>query len=74
MLAANDRIDRLHHRATIEHRADDTDEIINKRLDQFELETAPVLDYLEEMTKFYRLDGRPPIPEVTAAINSIMES
>lgn len=69
-----DSIDRLHHRAEIEHRVDDTDEIIAKRLDQFELETAPVLDYLEEMTKFYRLDGRPPIPEVTAAINSIMES
>lgn len=69
-----DSVDRLHHRAEIEHRVDDTDEIIAKRLDQFELETAPVLDYLEEMTKFYRLDGRPPIPEVTTAINSILEN
>jgi adenylate kinase len=64
-----DSVERLHHRAEIEHRVDDTDEVIVKRLDQFELETMPVLDYLETMTKFYRLDGRPPIDEVKKAIH-----
>jgi adenylate kinase len=64
-----DSVERLHHRAEIEHRVDDTDEVIEKRLDQFETETAPVLDYLETMTKFYRLDGRPPIEEVRKSLH-----
>lgn len=68
-----DSVERLHHRAEIEHRVDDTDEVIVKRLDQFEVETAPVLDYLETMTKFYRLDGRPPIAEVTKALNEVLQ-
>lgn len=54
-------------------RADDTVEVIERRLDQFEQETLPVLDFMEEMTKFYRIDGRPSIQDVTGAINSIVE-
>lgn len=54
-------------------RADDTEEVINRRLDQFDQETTPVLDFLQEMTKFYRVDGRPAIPDVTASINAILE-
>lgn len=69
-----DSVERLHHRAEVEHRADDTDVVIARRLDQFDEETMPILDYLQTVTKFYRLDGRPPIAEVTAAINSILES
>lgn len=69
-----DSVARLLRRAEIEHRADDTEEVITRRLDQFEVETVPVLDYLETVTKFYRLDGRPPIPEVATAINAILES
>lgn len=69
-----DSVERLHHRAEIEHRVDDTDEIITRRLDQFEVETTPVLDYLETMTKFYRLDGRPPIEEVTQALNEVLKN
>lgn len=68
-----DSVGRLHHRAEIEHRADDTDEVITKRLDQFDVETMPVLDYLETATKFYRVDGRPAIAEVTTAIHKILE-
>lgn len=54
-------------------RADDTEEVINRRLDQFDQETTPVLDFLQEMTKFYRVDGRPAISDVTASIKEIME-
>ncbi|MBP9686255.1 MAG: nucleoside monophosphate kinase [Candidatus Doudnabacteria bacterium] len=54
-------------------RSDDTEEVINRRLDQFDLETAPVLDFLQEMTKFYRIDGRPTIPDVAASINAILK-
>ena len=68
-----DSVERLLKRATVEHRPDDTEEVINRRLDQFEQETLPVLDFLQEMTRFYRIDGRPAIPEVTTAINTLLE-
>lgn len=67
-----DSVDRLHKRAEIEHRADDTDEVIARRLDQFDQETMPILDYLQTVTKFYRIDGRPPIPDVTKTIHEIL--
>ncbi len=67
-----DSVGRLLHRAEIEHRVDDTGEVIERRLDQFELETMPVLDFLENMTKFYRIDGRPSVENVTEAISKVL--
>lgn len=65
-------IDRLRHRAEIEHRQDDTGEVIAHRLDQFDEETMPILDYLQTVTKFYRIDGRPPVEDVTKTIHEVL--
>lgn len=63
---------RLMRRSGIEHRADDTPEKIGLRLDQYEHDTVPVLDYMKNATKYYAIDGKPTIEEVTASINKAL--
>ena len=43
--AEEELLDRLLHRAAIEHRADDTREAITERMQEYRDRTAPVLDY-----------------------------
>lgn len=50
------------------HRADDNAESIHRRLDNFEHETLPVVDFLKHETKFMHIDGSGYIPFVTAQI------
>ena len=61
-------VNRLVKRAEIEGRQDDTRELIEFRLDQYEHETIPVLDYLKTITRFSEIDGTPPPEEVTQEI------
>jgi len=63
---------RLLLRAKIEGRADDTPEGIEFRLKQYEEATVPMFEYMRANTDFIEIDGRPPIPEVTAAINKAL--
>jgi adenylate kinase len=53
-------------------RADDTPEFINRRLDQYHELTVPVLDYLESVTTFHRVDAMQSIEKVTADIESVL--
>jgi adenylate kinase len=73
-LPRTDSLSRLLRRANLEHRADDTEVKINYRLDQYEHDTMPMLDYMRAWTKFITIDGRPPIEEVTKAINIALRS
>lgn len=50
------------------HRADDTAEAITRRLNNYEVETLPVVDFLAHETKLFRIDGSGTIPVVTAQI------
>ncbi len=68
-LPREESLKRLLLRAQTEHRKDDTEATINFRLDQYEKDTLPVLEYLRQQTRFVTIDGHPPIEQVTSAIN-----
>lgn len=60
---------RLSLRAKEQHRADDTEQAIMFRLEQYYKDTTPVLDYLRSRTDFVEIDGTPDIQTVTESIN-----
>ena len=68
-LPREESLARLLKRAEIEKRADDTREKIEYRLEQYEKDTVPVLDYLKTKSQFFEIDGTPSIEEVTQEIN-----
>ena len=65
-------LNRLLRRAEKEGRQDDTKEAIEYRLQQYDQDTVPVLDYLRQNTHFITIDGQPPIEQVTAAIDEAL--
>ena len=59
---------RLQERAHLEGRADDDDlKTILHRIDVFDRETAPVLDYYTGLGVLIRIDANRPVADVTAA-------
>lgn len=52
-------LDRLAKRARIENRSDDTPEAIHERLDIYNKETLPVIDYYRQKGKLTEVDGTP---------------
>lgn len=71
-LPKEESLSRLLKRAEIEKRADDTREKIEFRLQQYEQETVPVLDFLKQNSSFFEIDGRPPVDEVNRTINKTL--
>jgi adenylate kinase len=55
-------------------RADDTPEAVSKRLDLYELETAPLVDRYEEQGLVEHVDGDRPIDDVTESIVAAIRS
>jgi adenylate kinase len=53
-------------------RADDTPEVLKKRLDAYQVQTAPLIDYYGKKGALRTVDGMAPIPEVGAAIDRIL--
>ena len=53
-------------------RADDTPETLRNRLHVYHRQTAPLLDYYRKQGKLKTVDGMAPIPQVSAAIKSIV--
>lgn len=72
-LPREESVKRLLHRADIEHRADDTQEKIEVRLNLYEEETLPILDFMRQETKFITIDGIPSIEEVKTEIYKQLE-
>lgn len=68
-LPKNISLERLLARAEKEGRADDTREVIEYRLQQYEKDTLPVLNFLKQHSVFITIDGSPPIAVVTQQIN-----
>ena len=64
---------RLLARATVEHRTDDTSEVIAKRLELYHQVTAPLLGWFDERGILITIDGAPPVEEVTAHILATLE-
>ena len=72
-LPHDESVNRLVKRAEIEGRKDDTRERIEFRLNQYEHETVPVLDYLKKTTQFFAIDGTPPPEGVTQEIAKALD-
>ncbi len=68
-LPESESLARLLKRAEIEKRADDAEDKIKYRLDQYKNRTLPVLEHLKANTVFYEIDGTPSIETVRQAIN-----
>jgi adenylate kinase len=68
-------IDRVAKRAaeTGGQRADDTVEVLRKRLDIYHAETAPVVPYYEARGLVRHIDGMRDVDEVTRAIHAALE-
>jgi adenylate kinase len=64
---------RLNGRATAEHRADDTPEIIANRLDVYEEQTRPVISYYEDRGLVKRVSGVGSVQEITARLREAAE-
>lgn len=66
--------ERIHHRATIEGRADDArDETINNRIATYHNQTEPLVDYYSKAGKYNEVDGTGTIEEVRQAIFDLMD-
>jgi adenylate kinase len=68
-----DLVARLDGRATAEHRADDTPEIIANRLEVYEEQTRPVISYYEDRGLVKRVSGLGSVPEITARLREAAE-
>lgn len=64
---------RLLNRAKIEGRADDTEEKIKLRLEQYKQDTVPVLNYLKSKTSFIEVDGTPSIETVDENVQQALQ-
>ena len=64
---------RLLARATVEHRTDDTPDVIAKRLELYHQVTAPLLGWFDERGILVTIDGSPPIEVVTTEILATLE-
>lgn len=67
-------IDRIRERdaAAGVSRADDTPEVLAKRLDVYRAQTAPILPYYEQAGRLQKVDGMMPIDNVSMAIDGIL--
>lgn len=62
---------RLAGRAAAEGRADDTDEVIRRRLEVYRAQTAPLIDYYRRRSLLAELNGEQSIDEVFTALESL---
>jgi adenylate kinase len=65
---------RLAHRAEVEGRADDTPEVIRRRLEVYDSQTAPLIDVYAARGLVAMIDGLGDISEVTARIIEALEA
>jgi adenylate kinase len=63
--------ERLAGRARAEGRADDTEDVIRRRLDVYRQQTAPLIDYYRRRSLLAELDGEQSIDEVFEALKRL---
>lgn len=61
-------VQRLLHRASIENRADDTEEVIRRRQEIYGEQTAPLIDVYRERGLLVEVDGMGEVDEVTERV------
>lgn len=65
-------VKRLAKRAEIEGRADDNEETIRTRMQVYESETAPLLDYYENRALLVKINGEQAIDDVSADLTAVI--
>ncbi len=65
---------RIHERATISGRSDDTEEVIRHRLDLYDEQTQPVLDYYRVSGRLTTIDGSGEISGTNGRICQVIDS
>ena len=75
LTADNDElVRRLAHRAQVEGRADDTPEVIRRRLEVYDSQTAPLIDVYAARGLVAMIDGLGEIADVTARIVEVLDA
>lgn len=65
---------RIHERALISNRSDDTEEVIRHRLAEYEDKTRPVLDYYRVSGRLISIDGSGEISETNGRLCQVMDA
>lgn len=65
---------RIHERALISNRNDDTEEVIRHRLAEYEDKTRPVLDYYRVSGRLISIDGSGEISETNGRLCQVMDA
>lgn len=63
---------RMLERAKQSGRSDDTEEVINRRLNEYSEKTLPVMDFYAERGKLHRVDGTGTVEEIFERINDVI--
>ncbi|MGW7681992.1 adenylate kinase [Kribbella sp. NPDC054772] len=61
-------VTRLLRRAEIEHRSDDTEDVIRRRFEVYHEQTAPLLDFYADRGIHYEVDASPDVDTVRASV------
>ena len=64
---------RLLKRAETENRSDDTEEVINVRLEEYETKTAPVAEFYKEKEIYHPIDGIGDIDTIFERLTSVVD-
>ncbi|NUR94847.1 MAG: AAA family ATPase, partial [Kribbellaceae bacterium] len=64
-------VDRLLKRAEIEHRSDDTEEVIRRRFEVYHEQTAPLIDFYLERGIHHEVDASPGIETVRTHVQRV---
>jgi adenylate kinase len=70
----DDLVQRLLRRAELEHRSDDTEEVIRRRLQVYDEQTRPVIKLYDDRGLVIPVDGSGDVHEVTARILQVADS
>ena len=65
---------RMLKRAQEQHRSDDTEPVMRRRLEVYRQQTEPVATYYVDQDLLEAVDGKGTIDEVTARINTVLDS
>jgi adenylate kinase len=65
--------ERLIKRAVILKRADDTPEVIKQRIDNYHIQTKPLIDYYLSQNKLVKVNGMQKVEKVFEDINSLID-
>lgn len=67
-----DGVERIMKRADVEHRSDDNYDTVKKRMEAYQTETLPVIDYYQKKGLLLKVDGTPDIQTIfTDIVNKL---